>query len=201
MPLTTRGLQDQLAICVNTRAVRRHSFVRSIWQGMKDRMRHKNLLFVMFASVALLESLSHPVPLTARCTCSTYAAIIIHKCLYRGCKLSWLTLYILVIFFGATSFGTTILLEPLHGMGALVTDATAARSSVKVASHAHLVSRGEWSASSKEMKWPSLEMHPRIMRIRMIMILVVMVSAFLVQQHQDCILSTFKIAQNRCFSS
>jgi hypothetical protein len=63
-----------------------------------------------------------------------------------------LTLSTLVIFFGAISFDTTILLEPLHGMGALVTDATAVRSSVKVGSHARLVSRGEWSANSKEMK-------------------------------------------------
>lgn len=119
-------------------------------------------------------------PLTASCICSTYTAIIILKCLYRSCKLSWLTLSTLVIFFGAISFDTTILLEPLHGMGALVTDATAVRSSVKVGSHARLVSRGEWSANSKEMKWPSLEMHPRIVQLRMIMILVVMVSTFLV---------------------
>jgi hypothetical protein len=67
-------------------------------------------------------------------------------------KLSRLTISTLAIFFGVTSFATTVLLEPQHEMGALAMDVTAARLSVKVANPAHPVPREGSNASSKGMR-------------------------------------------------
>jgi hypothetical protein len=73
---TARILQRQVVICVSFRAVTRHSFVRSIWPGTKGHMRHRDLLFAMFASVASLESSSFMLLPTTFYPCLPYSGII-----------------------------------------------------------------------------------------------------------------------------
>jgi hypothetical protein len=96
-------------------------------------------LFATFASVALLESLSLIILPAASRLHLLYSGNVNFNFHTTAKKLSRLTISALAIFFGATLFATIALLEPVHGMDALAMDVTAARSSVKVANHAHLV--------------------------------------------------------------
>jgi hypothetical protein len=123
----------------------------------------------MFASVALPESTSHIALSTASHPCLVRRALSASNFHTAAEKLSLLTVSPLAIFFGATSLATIVPLEPLHGMDGLAMDVTAARSSVKVASPAHPVSREESIANSKEMRLLLLEKRSRIVRSRMML--------------------------------